>query len=133
MSRSFDNQYFSDLVLKQIGPNEWQLAESLLYIGSNGVKVDVPAGFTTDLASVPRSVWSLYSKTGKLARPSVIHDWLYVSALVRDEATRESIDNVFLCAMKDEGVAWLGRTIVHRAVRRFGGLVFHRKNRAQKP
>lgn len=131
MARVFTNHYFSELVLEQTGPNRWRLREPLLYFGSDDTEVEVPAGFQTDLASVPRMVWGLYSKTGKLARPSVVHDWLYVSAPVRDEATRRAADRVFLQAMRDDGVRWPGRQIVYQAVRRFGGLVFYR-NRSTK-
>ena len=127
MKEGWDNRHFSPLRLEQTGPNQWTLTEPLLYFGSDGTVVEVPAGYPTDLASVPRAVWSLFSKTGKIARASVVHDYLYETAKTRTEAVRASFDRVFRNAMKDDGVAWVGRNIVYRAVRDFGATVFYRK------
>ena len=127
MKKGWDNRHFGRLFYEQIGPERWVLTQPFTYTGSNGFHVEVPVGFETDLASVPRIAWTLYSKTGDLARPSIPHDWLYVNAQVRDEATRRSIDDIFMVAMNDAGIAKLGRNIVYRAVRDFGATVFYRK------
>ena len=41
------------------------------------IRINVPAGFVTDLASVPRVFWSLIPPEGKVDEPSVVHDYLY--------------------------------------------------------
>ena len=75
-------------------PRNWTLNEVLSYdcdilsekdiemlrycnisVGDNGV-ITVPAGYITDLASVPRSIWTFISPFD-VARAAVIHDMLY--------------------------------------------------------
>ena len=85
MSTLFSNKHFSPLRQEHIGPQRWRLLEPLTYIGSTGIHVVVDAGFECDSASVPRIFWPLFSKTGKLARASWIHDWLYVTAKTRND------------------------------------------------
>src|SRR4051812_2279337 len=36
-----------------------------------------PAGFVTDLASIPRIVWSVYPPDGPWVKAAIIHDFLY--------------------------------------------------------
>lgn len=47
-----------------------------------GARVVVPAGFSTDLASIPRLVQPLIPKEGKYNRPAVVHDWLYANGSI---------------------------------------------------
>ena len=73
-----NSQWESDLLLK---PNEdgktWTLRQELIYETDIGYKITVPAGFVTDLASIPRPLWVLWPPFGKYTRAAVIHDWLY--------------------------------------------------------
>ena len=121
---------FSSLVVEHTGPNRWKLAVPLHYTPTDAPSVVVPAGFECDLASIPRPFWSLLSPQGNYAKAAVLHDWLYTVAAPRSDAARLAADRAFLKAMKEEGVRWLARTIMYRAVRRFGGLVFYRRRSA---
>jgi len=66
----------NDLIVKRIGPNRWELAESW-----QTPSVFVPKGFVTDGASVPRLFWWFASPSGDLFEASVVHDYLYKNAL----------------------------------------------------
>lgn len=74
----------------------------------------VPAGFVTDLASVPRWMWSFLQPTGRYTKAAILHDWLIKpdSGVIRADA-----DRIFYEAMQVLGVhpslAWL----MYRAVR----------------
>lgn len=82
-------------------------------------RFDVPAGFVTDLDSVPRLpvVWLLLKGWSRSA--AVLHDWLYSEGLV----SRAEADRVFLDAMAATRVG-LQRYAIWAGVRLFGGLYF---------
>jgi hypothetical protein len=76
----------------------------------------VPAGFKTDFASVKRLPFA-YWIAGNVAHQSpVVHDYLYSVKAPRDLA-----DEVFMAAMKAEGVPGWRRSLIYAAVRAFGG------------
>src|SRR5262249_18377967 len=62
--------------------------------------VTVPAGFVSDLASVPRVFWSLIPKTGRYAYAAIVHDYLYWSQI----RSRQEADRIFEIAMHDSKV-----------------------------
>jgi hypothetical protein len=103
---------------------QWRLTSKFRYVGSK--IIDVPAGFTTDGASVPRVFWSLFSPTGSYLKAAVIHDYLYVNQLF----SRETTDLIFLEAMKESGVGFFTRRAVYRAVR-LGGWIAWKRNKSQ--
>lgn len=45
------------------------------YLGS-GETITVPAGFNTDLATIPWFARGFISLSGRLAKPALLHDWL---------------------------------------------------------
>ncbi len=80
-------------------------------VGS-GFGITVPAGFESDLASVPW--WALHMvNVGALARSAVLHDFL------RERLSFSKIegDAIFLTAMAAEGVTPWQRELVLLAVR----------------
>jgi hypothetical protein len=90
---------------------ERELIVDFLFLSDIAGLIEVPAGFKTDYASVPRILWSILPPTGKYTKASVIHDYLYRSHRV----SREEADAIFLEAMEDLGVnpiikyaMWLG-------------------------
>jgi hypothetical protein len=103
----------------------WELETPLTYevgyLGS-GRRVEVPAGFITDGASVPRIFWPLFPTWGKYSRAAVIHDYLG-DLLVNRRAphpeglTQRQIDGVFYEAMKVCDVVWPVRLIIFAIVR----------------
>lgn len=80
-------------------------------------KVEVPSGFITDLASIPKAFNSFYPSHGKYTRATLVHDYLYSE---QSKISRNKADKIFLKLMKDDGVDFVTRTIFYTAVR-FGG------------
>lgn len=78
--------------------------------------IEVPAGFVTDLASVPRILWMLLPPDGKYAKAAIIHDYLYDNAL----RTKAEADCIFLDGMRVLGVPKWKRNVMFGAVRWFG-------------
>ena len=80
--------------------------------------IRIPAGFLTDLASIPPPARWLIPKLGKHAQAAVIHDFMYRIHLY----DRKKCDKIFLEAMKVLKVPLWKRMVMYRAVRMFGGL-----------
>jgi hypothetical protein len=82
-----------------------------------GQTIEVPQGFETDFASVPRFFWRIVPPWGRYSPAAVVHDYLYQSGkLARAEA-----DWVFLTLMQRLGVPAWKRNVMYEAVRLFGG------------
>jgi hypothetical protein len=81
-------------------------------------KILVPAGFKTDLASVPRQVWRLYPKFGRWTGAAIIHDWLYRER--PPGVRRKQADDVFEALLRRDGVRYGDVGIMVGAVRQFG-------------
>ncbi|MEO5842937.1 MAG: DUF1353 domain-containing protein [Acidimicrobiales bacterium] len=65
-----------DIVVKQIGDKDFELVEPVSYAG-NAQTFTVPAGFRTDLASVPRAFVWLLPRYGRYTRAAILHDYLW--------------------------------------------------------
>jgi hypothetical protein len=102
-----------------------QLTERFRYLSTEHGEIEVPAGFLSDGASVPRIFWTLFSPFGEYFGAALIHDWLYTPA--NRIFSRRSSDDIFLAAMKDAGVPWVRRSLIYRAVR-VGGWASFRGN-----
>ena len=76
----------------------------------------MPAGTVTDLATVPRVLWSLFPPHGRWAKAAIIHDYLYANAV----GTKAFADKVFSEAMAVLGVGRVTRVILYWAARVFG-------------
>jgi hypothetical protein len=77
----------------------------------------VPAGATTDLASIPRPVWSLFPPDGEWVEAAVVHDYLYRTKGLQGRYSRAQADAVLRDAMADLGVAGWKRAAIYAAVR----------------
>ncbi len=78
--------------------------------------ITVPAGTITDLASVPRILWSVFPPHGRWAKAAIVHDYLYDNAI----GTKAWADAVFNEAMGVLGVPLWRRKLMFWAVRCFG-------------
>jgi hypothetical protein len=78
--------------------------------------IDVPAGFVTDFASIPRQLWALASPHGFYSRASIIHDFLYWD----QRCTREQADRIMLIAMQESAVSFAERQAIYAGVRAGG-------------
>ena len=82
---------------------------------SNDV-IDVPIGFYTDFASIPRLLWTLLPRWGKYGNAAVIHDYLYWD----QSRTRKESDEILLEGMVVLGVGYIKRYAIYWAVRLAG-------------
>lgn len=94
----------------------WTLNEDFWYITDSGLRIEVPKGFKTDFASIPRILWRLFPPFGTYLRASIIHDFLYAENRAgRGRFSRELVDNIFYEASLDGGtssfvghILWMG-------------------------
>lgn len=77
----------------------------------------MPAGFTSDFASVPRLplTYALLGAYGHAA--AVLHDWLYYSTTL----SRADADRVFFNALRSSGIARWRARLMYAGVRIGGG------------
>ena len=105
--------------MRFLGSYRFELLEPFEYhVGSfpSEEVIRVPAGFVTDLASVPRFLWSILPPHGRYAKAAIVHDYLYDYAI----GTRKRADDIFLEGMKVLGVPKWRRYVMYWAVRMFG-------------
>ena len=97
---------------------QWELLEPIgaSWTAQNGWRrnIIVPAGFRTDLASVPRVFRSIIPQLGRQNLPAVLHDYLYVTHTF---GSRARCDELFLKALAWAGVGWVKRNAMYAAVR----------------
>ena len=99
----------------------WVAQEPMEYvIGSTSTKIIVPAGFVTDLASIPKWFWGpplFLTPAGQYSRASIIHDYLYWT----QKCTREQADRLLVIAMKESSVKKFDENTIYDGVQDFGG------------
>lgn len=78
--------------------------------------IEVPAGFITDFASVPRIFWSILPPFGRYTKSAVLHDFL-CEEWKKGKNTRKKADSIFLESMKAVGVKRLTRVLLYLGVR----------------
>lgn len=111
-------RFLGDLELCEADENvddgAWKLGKPLSYSSRVARRViTVPAGFRTDLASVPRLPVVYWLCGGRANKPAVVHDFLYTEGVV----ARRIADAVFLEAMSVVGVPIMYRTLMWVGVR----------------
>ena len=100
-----------------------------------GLKVNVPKGFRTDFASVPKNFQHIISPIGKHAQASVLHDYLYaknsyastINAGGALKVSRKTADKIFYNAMRESSVNVVTAWIMWAMVRAFGYFSFHKR------
>ena len=97
------------------------------YEGS-GDSVTVPLGMFTDFASVPRPIWWFAAPWGIHGHAAVIHDAGYYL----QDRPRKEYDDIFLEGMRVLQVGRFKRTVMHLAVRTFGGRAWARNARRNR-
>ncbi|EEF0620063.1 DUF1353 domain-containing protein [Salmonella enterica subsp. enterica serovar Freetown] len=124
------SRFTTPAILEMLGHYNWRVHEPFAFYLSddNSDVIEVPAGFVTDLASVPRIFWTLLPPDGKYAKAAIIHDYLYDNAL----RTKKEADLIFLDGMTVLGVPRWKRMIMYYAVRLFGRGMYNRKTPANK-
>lgn len=99
------------------GRRKWRLTQPMTAVWHGG-SLHVPAGYCTDLATVPRPFRNVISSDGDLARAAVFHDALYT-----DDArgghlwSRSDADDFFLALAAADGASWLARNLAWTGIR----------------
>ena len=115
-----------DVHLKAIKETVWVLDSLLGYESDLVGRVEAPAGFETDLASVPR-VPIIFSMWGSRAhREGVLHDYLFRSDSVPIVGWNLA-NRVFLEAMKVRGKPWYVRYPMYWGVCIGSYLCYHKR------
>lgn len=111
------------LQVEAVDASTWRLLGDLVYEGSKGDTIVVPAGDTTDFATVPQFLQSFFPRTGAWTAAAVLHDRL-CNELRRDrmlgiEPRISSVDadGIFRLIMKEAGVGPVRRWLAWAAVR----------------
>jgi hypothetical protein len=112
------SRFTTPAILEMLDHYRWRVnAPFSFYLSDdNSDMIEVPAGFVTDLASVPRILWILLPPDGKYAKAAIIHDYLYDNAL----RTKAEADRIFLDGITVLGVPKWKRIVMFGAVRLFG-------------
>ncbi|CAN5719477.1 hypothetical protein BH10ACT1_BH10ACT1_06040 [soil metagenome] len=106
--------------LRVTGDREWELLQPLTYEGREQTFV-VPAGSSTDLASVPGLLTWLVPRYGRYTKSAILHDFLWRTGAV----PRSDADGIFRRSMRELGVPILRRWAMWGAVR--AASVFRRR------
>lgn len=118
-----------DLALRALSATTWVLTEPLTWTGPLGDTFTVPAGFITDLATVPRFLHWLTLPYGAYTRAAVLHDWLIVERINHPDpelrVSSRDTDGIFRRVMAELGVGWVKRWSMWSAVR--VGALFNRR------
>ena len=99
--------------LLPLGGGKWLLLEDWCYTALDGERHKVPAGFVTDLDSVPRIpvVYAMYK--GRIYAAALLHDWLYRNGYPRNNADRLLVEVAELLDGVSQDVAEAIYTGVH--------------------
>lgn len=120
------SKFTTPAILKMLPNRKFEIFEDFEYhIGelNSGEVIDVKKGFVTDLASVPRFMWVIFSPIDEYAKAAIVHDFLYSTESGLSYSRQES-DNIFLEAMTVLGVPVYRKYPVWLAVRLFGWVFF---------
>lgn len=89
---------------------------------------EIPEGYETDLASIPRLVWFLIAPHEIGVNEAILHDDLYR----KNYRDRKFCDDVWLAAMKRRGVKAWKRETAYRFVRAFGWCSWNKHQKAAR-
>jgi len=125
------SQFTTDLIVKPVGENTWELVEGFEYhVGTYPSEevIYVPSGFITDFASVPKIFWPIISPTGIHGKAAVVHDYCYATACY----TRSKSDKIFLEAMEVLEVTKWKREVMYQSVVCFGLVAWNRHRKKEQ-
>ncbi len=120
--------FLTELVTAHLGHYKFRLVEPVVFrsVRFPGL-FKAPAGFVTDLTSVPRAIWALYPRDGEYCIAAVIHDAAYEGQLLSfrtksrrwGPATliREFADQLLVEGMKVKNCAPFTQQVFYRGVR----------------
>jgi hypothetical protein len=103
---------FADPIYFLVKPISWKPGPKQPNYGP----VEVPIGFVTDMASIPRVFWSILRPDGDYAYAAIILDYLYWD----QSRSKPEADSILKLAMEDLEVSRAKVTSIYKAVVAFG-------------
>ncbi len=85
----------------------------------NVTNIEIPKGFVTDFASIPRFFWRFLHPTGRYGSAAIVHDYLCVMAQRSNNyiaPTHKVAAQIFRDAMQELGVGGFKIRVMYRAV-----------------
>lgn len=115
-------------------PDIWTLGAALVWCDATYGRLEVPVGFKTDLASIPRIFRNLpmLDPDGLSRRPAALHDWLYGSVAGR-RLGKPFADSFLRAALLSEGASKRAAWVFWAAVHYFGASSWNSDGRALSP
>lgn len=114
------------LVCEYLDGHEWRLRFDFRFESPAPdifPSVTLPAGFTTDFASIPRLAWRYMPPTDhRIGKIGVVHDWYYRNPAIAIQ--RKHADLALRAGMEALGANRFDRWAVYAAVRVGGGGAF---------
>ena len=105
-----------DVVVRRVDDDHWSVVHPLVYRGKWD-RFEVPAGFLTDFATVPRLVVWLVPRVGRYTAAAILHDWLCTEGIRSGVVTSRQADGIFRRVMREHGVPLLRRWLMWCGVR----------------
>lgn len=106
---------------------QWVLSKPLYFSHPLCGRRQVPVGFKTDLASIPRFFRRIFSVNDRHREEAVVHDYLY--SIQGDfpsvKLTRKQCDQIFNDLMKADNISAWKRKPIYLAVRAGGWAYFN--------
>ena len=114
-------EYMGDPCLIPAKSGKWKLCDNMIVHIDNTYHV-IPSGFKTDLASIPRPLWWLYSPMDfNSISSAILHDWHYCCT---PEVTRKQADEIFYYGLLAQGMPNNRASLYYFGVRSFGWLFY---------
>jgi hypothetical protein len=120
----FDDE---NITVRRRDDDTWAVVGKLVYHGKRD-SFEVPDGFPTDFATVPRAVVWLIPRFGRYTLPAVLHDWLCTEGIEQGRVTSRQADGIFRRAMRELDVPVARRWLMWTGVR-WGALANPRRRR----
>ena len=109
----FDDE---SITVRRSNDNEWTVVGKLVYRGKKDT-FEVPDGFPTDFATVPRVVVWLIPRFGRYTLPAVLHDWLCTEGIRQGKVNSREADGIFRRSMRELDVPVARRWLMWTGVR----------------
>jgi len=128
------SKFLTDLDIQSCPTDEslWQLDKPLVYESDLMGKVEVPAGFFTDLASVPRVPFVYVAWGNRQHRAAILHDYAY-RIDSKPQFTYRQANKIFREAMEATGASAKIRWPMWMGVFLGGWTSYHKKKVDWKP
>lgn len=125
---------YSQQASKLLGKPYWYLNDAVkvsMRSFDYHFEFEIPQGYLTDGATVPRFLWSFVPLWDECTMPVVIHDYLCNERLITINnqpryIDRVTADNLFLAAMEFQGISKMKRFIIYNSVRLHSRMFNHK-------